>query len=182
MTLKLFDSELKVMDVLWKEGDMPAKQISDKLKETTGWNMNTTYTVIKKCIAKGAIERREPNFLCHALIGREQEPQGGQLPQGQKGPLGQPVEGQGPDHRDQQDEHPSRQGHDGASPLTYGVLRPVILLPEEMDGAVLPYVLTHEHDFLYFIMASILSSMANLLKWLQRGKLRASSRWIRVRA
>ena len=35
------------------------------------WNMNTTYTVIKKCIAKGAIERREPNFLCHALIARD---------------------------------------------------------------------------------------------------------------
>lgn len=71
MTIKLFDSELKVMDVLWKEGDMPAKQISDILKESTGWNMNTTYTVIKKCIAKGAIERREPNFLCHALIARD---------------------------------------------------------------------------------------------------------------
>lgn len=71
MTVKLFDSELKVMDVLWKEGDMPAKQISDVLKEATGWNMNTTYTVIKKCIAKGAIERREPNFLCHALIARD---------------------------------------------------------------------------------------------------------------
>ena len=71
MAVKLFDSELKVMDVLWKEGDMPAKQISDVLKESTGWNMNTTYTVIKKCIAKGAIERREPNFLCHALIARD---------------------------------------------------------------------------------------------------------------
>lgn len=71
MTVKLFDSELKVMDVLWKEGDMPAKQISDILKDSTGWNMNTTYTVIKKCIAKGAIERREPNFLCHALIARD---------------------------------------------------------------------------------------------------------------
>ena len=71
MAVKLFDSELKVMDVLWKEGDMTAKQISDILKETTGWNMNTTYTVIKKCIAKGAIERREPNFLCHALIARD---------------------------------------------------------------------------------------------------------------
>ena len=71
MAVKLFDSELKVMDVLWKEGDMPAKQISDILKESTGWNMNTTYTVIKKCIAKGAIERREPNFLCHALIVRD---------------------------------------------------------------------------------------------------------------
>ena len=71
MAVKLFDSELKVMDVLWKEGDMTAKQISDILKETIGWNMNTTYTVIKKCIAKGAIERREPNFLCHALIARD---------------------------------------------------------------------------------------------------------------
>jgi len=71
MAVKLFDSELKVMDVLWKEGDMPAKQISDILKETTGWNMNTTYTVIKKCIAKGAIERSEPNFLWHALIARD---------------------------------------------------------------------------------------------------------------
>jgi predicted transcriptional regulator len=33
--------------------------------------MNTTYTVIKKCIAKGAIERSEPGFLCHALIPKE---------------------------------------------------------------------------------------------------------------
>ena len=68
MAIKLFDSELKVMDVLWKEGDKTAKQISDILKEEIGWNMNTTYTVIKKCMAKGAIERSEPNFMCHALI------------------------------------------------------------------------------------------------------------------
>ena len=66
MAIKLFDSELKVMDVLWKEGDKTAKQISDILKEEIGWNMNTTYTVIKKCIAKGAIERSEPNFMCSA--------------------------------------------------------------------------------------------------------------------
>ena len=42
MEIKLFDSELKVMDVLWKEGDMAAKRISDILKERVGWNMNTT--------------------------------------------------------------------------------------------------------------------------------------------
>ena len=71
MAIKLFDSELKVMSVLWKEGDMTAKQISDILKAEIGWNMNTTYTVIKKCIAKGAIQRGEPNFLCHALIPKE---------------------------------------------------------------------------------------------------------------
>lgn len=71
MEVKLFDSELKVMDVLWREGDATAKHISDVLKEEVGWNMNTTYTLIKRCIKKGAIERREPNFMCHALIPKE---------------------------------------------------------------------------------------------------------------
>lgn len=72
MTVKLFDSELKVMDTLWKHGDLTAKEISAILKEQIGWNTNTTYTVIKKCIAKHAIERCEPHFLCRALIGKEQ--------------------------------------------------------------------------------------------------------------
>lgn len=70
--MKLFDSELKVMGVLWRRGDTTAKEISDVLKTEIGWNMNTTYTVIKKCIAKGAIERREPHFLCHALVARDE--------------------------------------------------------------------------------------------------------------
>ncbi len=71
MAIKLFDSELKVMDILWREGDLTAKQISSILNTEIGWNMNTTYTVIKKCIAKGAIRRTEPNFMCHALITKE---------------------------------------------------------------------------------------------------------------
>lgn len=68
MAIKLFDSELKVMGILWREGDQTAKQIADLLREETGWNVNTTYTVIKKCVAKGAIQRTEPNFLCHPLL------------------------------------------------------------------------------------------------------------------
>lgn len=72
MVIKLFDSELKVMSVLWREGDATAKHISDVLKEETGWNMNTTYILIKRCIKKGAIERSEPNFMCHALIPKEE--------------------------------------------------------------------------------------------------------------
>ena len=70
--MKLFDSELKVMDVLWTNGDMPARQIAAILTESIGWNVNTTYTLIKRCIKKGAIERREPHFMCHALIPKEQ--------------------------------------------------------------------------------------------------------------
>ena len=42
------------------------------MKEETGWNMNTTYTLIKRCIKKGAVERSEPHFMCHALISKEE--------------------------------------------------------------------------------------------------------------
>ena len=72
MEIKVFDSELKVMEALWKEGDLTAGQLAIMLKEQTGWNRNTTYTVIKKLIEKGAIERYEPNFTCKASITREQ--------------------------------------------------------------------------------------------------------------
>ena len=70
--MKLFDSEWKVMEVLWQENDRTAKEISLRLADSIGWNKNTTYTVIKKCIDKGAIERREPNFICHATITKQQ--------------------------------------------------------------------------------------------------------------
>ena len=46
--IKLFDSELKVMDVLWKDGDVPAKYVADTLNREVGWNKNTTYTLIKR--------------------------------------------------------------------------------------------------------------------------------------
>lgn len=71
MDIKLFDSELKVMNIIWDEGDVPAKHIAKVLTDKLGWNVNTTYTLIKRCINKGAVERREPNFICHALIPKE---------------------------------------------------------------------------------------------------------------
>lgn len=69
--IKLGDAELKVMSVLWDEGKCTAKYISDVLSERVGWNMNTTYTLIKRCIKKGAIKRTEPDFMCRALVSRE---------------------------------------------------------------------------------------------------------------
>lgn len=72
MAIKLFDSELRVMDVLWREGDTTAKRIAEVLKEQVGWSKTTTYTVIKKCLDKGAMERRDPNFVCRPLVTREQ--------------------------------------------------------------------------------------------------------------
>jgi predicted transcriptional regulator len=72
MEIKVFDSELKVMEALWKEGDLTASRLVKILKAQTGWNPNTTYTVIGKLIDKGAIERYGSNFSCKALITKEQ--------------------------------------------------------------------------------------------------------------
>lgn len=72
MEEKLFDSEREVMEVIWEEDGITAREVARILSEKTGWNKNTTYTVIKKCIRKGWVERREPGFMCHALISREQ--------------------------------------------------------------------------------------------------------------
>ena len=42
--IKLFDSELKVMDVLWKDGDVPAKYVADTLnREVTILPQNIHY-------------------------------------------------------------------------------------------------------------------------------------------
>ena len=71
MDVKLFDSELKVMGVLWREGAAPARHIAQVLAEEVGWNVNTTYALIKRCIKKGAIARTDPGFLRHALLGKD---------------------------------------------------------------------------------------------------------------
>lgn len=68
MEKKLQDSELKVMNVIWKEQPVRAKRIVEVLSAETGWNVNTTYTIIKRCIEKGAVERSEPGFTCCALV------------------------------------------------------------------------------------------------------------------
>lgn len=71
MQTKLFESEAKVMEILWESGAITAKEVSLIAAERLGWNKNTTYTVIKKLVAKGVIERGEPNFICTPLITRE---------------------------------------------------------------------------------------------------------------
>ena len=71
MDKKLQDSEIKVMNVIWREGEVTAKRVAEILGAETGWNVNTTYTLIKRCIEKGAVERFEPNFTCRAIVKKE---------------------------------------------------------------------------------------------------------------
>lgn len=69
---KLFDSELKVMEPLWEGGPQTAGELAKRLAAVVGWNRNTTYTVIKKLIDKGAVSRSDPGFLCTPLVTREE--------------------------------------------------------------------------------------------------------------
>jgi predicted transcriptional regulator len=71
-TIKLFDSELKVMEIIWEREPVSAKEISSILGENIGWNKNTTYTIIKKLIEKEVLCREEPNFICTAKLRKEQ--------------------------------------------------------------------------------------------------------------
>lgn len=71
MEYKLFDSERKVLEVLWDNGDLSAKELAQRLQAQVGWSKTTTYTVIKKCIEKKVLSRTDPGFLCRALVTRE---------------------------------------------------------------------------------------------------------------
>jgi len=69
--IKLFEGELKLMELLWENEGATAKELALLASERIGWNKNTTYTILRKLVAKGVIERSEPNFVCRSLITRE---------------------------------------------------------------------------------------------------------------
>ena len=66
--IRLHEGELNVMELLWSNKVLAAKDISKIIKEYIGWEKNTTYTVIKRLIDKGAVQREDPGFLCSAKV------------------------------------------------------------------------------------------------------------------
>ncbi len=71
MKQKIFDSEIKVMEMIWEREPVSAKELSTIATQEIGWNKNTTYTVIKKLEAKGYVSRTDPGFICTSLISKE---------------------------------------------------------------------------------------------------------------
>lgn len=69
--IRLHEGELNIMELLWSNKTLAAKDISKIIKEYIGWEKNTTYTVIKRLIDKGAIVREDPGFLCKASISKK---------------------------------------------------------------------------------------------------------------
>jgi len=65
----IYEGELKVLEILWEEGEMAAKELASKLNESEAWG-TATYTVINRCVKKGLIERSGTDFTCRAIITR----------------------------------------------------------------------------------------------------------------
>ncbi len=70
MDCKIFDSELKILEILWEGGELPAKEVAARAAGQADWSKTTTYTVLKKCVEKGLVARKEPGFQCRALVTR----------------------------------------------------------------------------------------------------------------
>ena len=66
--IRLHEGELNVMELLWSNQSLSAKDIAKIIKDYIGWEKNTTYTVIKRLIDKGAVVREEPGFICKAVV------------------------------------------------------------------------------------------------------------------
>ncbi len=71
-TIRLHEGELNVMEMLWSNQSLPAKDIAKIIKDYIGWEKNTTYTVIKRLIDKGAVKRVDPGFICKACITKKE--------------------------------------------------------------------------------------------------------------
>ncbi len=69
---KLNNSQIRVMQLLWEKGPVPAKELCIAAADAYEWNKNTTYTIIRTLVEAGVIERNEPDFVCTPLVSIEE--------------------------------------------------------------------------------------------------------------
>ncbi len=65
---KLFEGEYRLMQVLWDSGPVSSTRLVELCREQLGWSKSTTYTVLRKLKAKGAVEHE--NTLVTPLLTR----------------------------------------------------------------------------------------------------------------
>ena len=72
VSVSVSDSDIIILDLLWEKGDMTASNLYKILMEQVGWSKSTTYTVLKRAIDKGLVERLGEDYTCRANISREE--------------------------------------------------------------------------------------------------------------
>ena len=70
--IKIFDSELLLMEYLWEHGPCIAADLAEEFLKRYNWKKSTTYIVLKRLEGKGAISREEPKYLVTPIVTRQQ--------------------------------------------------------------------------------------------------------------
>lgn len=56
-------SELEVLKLFWREGDMSAREVQDALPQGVSWAISTTRTVLERMREKGLLAKRSVHGL-----------------------------------------------------------------------------------------------------------------------
>lgn len=58
-TVKLFEAEWNLMEILWEKGPINSTKLVKEAEEILGWKKSTTYTVVRKLGEKGALKNQD---------------------------------------------------------------------------------------------------------------------------
>ena len=67
--LVLFEAEKKLMEIIWREAPIESGKLVKIANDSIDWNKSTTYTVLRKLIAKGFVKNEDT--IVSVLIPKE---------------------------------------------------------------------------------------------------------------
>lgn len=70
--IKIFDSELLMMEYLWEHGPCLAADLAEVFLDKYDWKKSTTYIVLKRLEGKGAVSRDYPKYIVTPIVSRQQ--------------------------------------------------------------------------------------------------------------
>ncbi|KEH92269.1 CopY family transcriptional regulator [Clostridium novyi A str. 4552] len=68
--IKVFDSEYRLMNIIWENNNIKSSELVKLAKEELGWKKSTTYTVIRRLCDRGIIKNE--NTIVSFLVNREE--------------------------------------------------------------------------------------------------------------
>ena len=57
--LVLFEAEKRLMEIIWQEAPVESGRLVKLANDNINWNKSTTYTVLRKLIAKGFVKNED---------------------------------------------------------------------------------------------------------------------------
>lgn len=69
-TPKIFDSELRLCEILWEHQPVKSSELVQLCAQRLGWKKSTTYTVIKRLTERGVVQTE--NAVVTARVSRDE--------------------------------------------------------------------------------------------------------------